>query len=342
MIQIESFKRITKKRLLILSVGILIAAVLLGTFAFIAFLRTKIISVNNATLPEEMVFVKSSDDIVDGGVIFNAKEYTKKHIAIIWVHGWGVNFYSPTYISIGRAIAESGYTCIVVNTRMHDIGNVEGYNFSGKRLRGGGYWGIASDQQKDLSAWVDFAASQGFKEVILVGHSAGWAAVRRYQAEKQDNRIIGLVCASGGIIPGTGSTDSVLLLQARPLLAADKGDELIKIPNRSYPAYISAATFMDDVNTPSEYGDFFGFNTTNPGISKIHCPILAFYGTRGDVGDEAALDSLQSCIKKHPGIQVKVTTTMIKNAEHMYVGEERQVAETITKWAEVISKNVDR
>jgi hypothetical protein len=77
-----------------------------------------------------------------------------------------------------------------------------------------------------------------------------------YQAEKQDNRVIGLVCASGGIIPGTGPKDSVLLLQARPLLAADKGDELIKIPNRSFPSYISAATFIDDVNTPAEYGDF--------------------------------------------------------------------------------------
>jgi dienelactone hydrolase len=121
-------------------------------------------------------------------------------------------------------------------------------------------------------------------------------------------------------------------------MAADKGDELIKIPKRSFPSYISAATFMDDFNTPSEYGDFFGFNTSNPGITKIHCPILVFFGTRGDVGDEAELDSLQSCIKKHPAVEVKVTTILINNAEHMYVAEERQVAETITKWADDISK----
>ncbi len=327
-----------KKSLRIPAIIILTAAVvLLGAFFYLKFLKTKIISVNNATLSEEIAFVKSSDDIVSGGVIFNAKETKAKRIAVIWVHGWGVNFYSPTYISIGRAIAEKGYTCITVNTRMHDLGNVEGYK-GDKRLRGGGYWGVASDQVKDLSAWVDFAASQGLKEVIMVGHSAGWAAVRMYQAEMQDNRVIGLVCASGGIKPGTGAVDSALLLQARPLMAADKGDALIKIPMRSFPSYISAATFMDDLNTPSEYGDFFGFNTPNAGITKIHCPILAFFGTRGDVGDEAELDSLQSCIKKQPAIQIKITTTMIKNAEHMYLGEERQVAETITKWADDISK----
>lgn len=327
-----------KKKLRILTIIILTAVVVLfGTFKFVNFLKTKIVSVNNATLPEEIVFVKSSDDIVDGGVIFNAKENTKKHIAVIWVHGWGVNFYSPTYISIGRAIAERGYTCIAINTRMHDIGNVEGYK-GDKRLRGGGYWGIPGDQVKDISAWVDFAVSQGFKEVILVGHSAGWAAVRMYQAEKLDNRVIGLVCASGGIMPGSGPSDSVLLLQARPLIAADKGEELIKIPKRSFPSYISAATFMDDFNTPSEYGDFFGFNTSDPGITKIHCPILVFFGTNGDVGDESVLDSLQSCIKKHHAVRIKLTTTMIKNAEHMYIGAEKQVAETITNWADDISK----
>jgi hypothetical protein len=121
-------------------------------------------------------------------------------------------------------------------------------------------------------------------------------------------------------------------------MAADKGDELIKDPKRSFPSYISAATFMDIVNTPSEYKDFFGFKIPNAGIIKIHCPILAFFGTNGDVGNEAELESLQSCIKKQPAIQIKVTTLMIKNAEHMYKGEERQVAETIARWADEVSK----
>ncbi len=41
---------------------------------------------------------------------------------MIWVHGWGVNFYSPTYVMVGRALAERGLTTVTVNTRMHDIG----------------------------------------------------------------------------------------------------------------------------------------------------------------------------------------------------------------------------
>ena len=103
-----------------------------------------------ATLPEEIVYSISTDTIFNAGVLFPANKELMKQIAIIWVHGWGVNFYSPSYIAIGRSLAEKGYTCISVNTRMHDLGNVEGYK-KGVRLRGGGYWGVAGDEVKDIS-----------------------------------------------------------------------------------------------------------------------------------------------------------------------------------------------
>ncbi len=318
----------------IFSIIIAITILILIAFVYLSFFKKNNISINNPTLPEEIVFVKSSDDILDAGVIFNAKKGTTKHIAVIWVHGWGVNFYSPTYISIGRAIAERGYTCITVNSRMHDLGNVEGYR-GDKRLRGGGYWGVASDEVKDIAAWVDFAKRQGFDKVILVGHSAGWAAVRIYQTEMQDNRVAGLVLASGGVGPDIPPIDSSQYLQAVRLMAENKEDELIEDPKRSFPSYISAATFMDIVNTPREEKDFFGFITPRAGITKINCPILAFYGTNNDVGSKRELDSLQSNLTRQ-SLKVKLTTTMITNADHMYTGEETQVADIITKWADNI------
>lgn len=74
--------------------------------------------------PEQLVYVRSKDDIVSGGAIFTPSREIAKPIAIIWIHGWGVNFYYPTYVGIGRALADRGYTCITGNTRMHDLGNV--------------------------------------------------------------------------------------------------------------------------------------------------------------------------------------------------------------------------
>jgi pimeloyl-ACP methyl ester carboxylesterase len=290
----------------------------------------------NATLPEEVVYVMTNDTVFNAGLLFHPQKETDKTVAIIWVHGWGVNFYSPSYISIGRAFAEKGYTCISVNTRMHDLANVEGYK-SGKRVRGGGYWGIASDQTKDISAWIDFVESKGFKKIILIGHSAGAAAVRNFQSEKQDNRVLGLVLASGSVDPAP-PIDSSQYYQAVPLLSENKEEELIKDPKRSFPSYISAATFMDIANEPIGYKDFFGVHTANAGITKIQCPILAFYGTHDDIGNENTLELLKTSIKKHPKGPTSVTTTMIKNTDHMYMGEERQIAEVITKWIDDILK----
>src|SRR5580704_16269338 len=145
-----------------------------------------------AKLPEQIVFAHTNDDIIDAGVMFTPASDHAKPVAIIWIHGWGVNFYQPTYVGIGRELAALGYTVICGNTRMHDLGNVEAWR-GDTRIRGGGYWGVAREEVVDIAGWIDFAESRGFKKVILVGHSAGWAAVRSYQAEKQDPRVIGMV-----------------------------------------------------------------------------------------------------------------------------------------------------
>ncbi|MBI1984333.1 MAG: alpha/beta fold hydrolase [Acidobacteria bacterium] len=285
--------------------------------------------------PEQLVYVRSKDDIVDAGVVFIPAKGSAKPIAVIWIHGWGVNFYSPTYVAIGRALAERGYTTISANTRMHDLGNVQGYRW-GKRIRGGGYWGIASEEVRDLAAWVDFTEDRGFKKVVLVGHSAGWAAVRTYQAERQDARIVGVVVASGAVGAETRPTDPDQLSEATRLMAKGEGDALIRDPRRSFPSYISAATFMDIANSPPEYKDFFGVQTPNPGVTRIRCPLLAFFGTQGDVGTEADLELMKSSIQRQSSGPSRVDTVMIQHADHMYQGEEAQVAQTIAHWADSV------
>ena len=68
---------------------------LLGT----AFLLWKVrmpgaVKVTAGKFPEELVYVQSKDDIVNGGAIFTPPKDSAKPIAVIWIHGWGVNFYS--------------------------------------------------------------------------------------------------------------------------------------------------------------------------------------------------------------------------------------------------------
>jgi pimeloyl-ACP methyl ester carboxylesterase len=288
--------------------------------------------------PEQLVYVRAEDDVDDAGLLFAPPEETAKPIAVLWIHGWGANFYSPTYVGIGRALAIRGYTTVSGNTRMHDIGNVEKYAFGGRRVRGGGYWGVASEEVRDLAAWIDLLEGPGVKKVVLVGHSAGWAAVRRYQAQSRDPRVAGLVFASGQVRAATGPADADELAQATRMIAEGNPDDLVRIPKRSFPSFVSAATFLDDVKTPPELGDFFGLQTPNAGVTRVRCPLLAFFGTNGDVGNEQDLALIKSSVERQPSGPPRVTTVMIRGADHMYAGQEDQVAATIATWADALAE----
>src|SRR5215813_13735292 len=121
-----------------------------------------------AKFTEELVYAQSEDGVPNAGVLVAPLNDSGRSTAVIWIHGWGVNFYQPSYVKIGRALAQLGYTCVSVNTRMHDVGfNIGDRN--GKRVRGGGYWGVASEEGKDIAAWIDFVSHRGFKHVVLVG-----------------------------------------------------------------------------------------------------------------------------------------------------------------------------
>ena len=81
-------------------------------------------------------------------------EEPRKPVAVIWLHGWGVNFYSPTYVTIGRALAERGLTTISVNTRMHDLARWRDIGLaSGSVVED--YWGVTSEGSLDLPpGWI--------------------------------------------------------------------------------------------------------------------------------------------------------------------------------------------
>jgi pimeloyl-ACP methyl ester carboxylesterase len=299
---------------------------------------TRAITATSGKFPEELVYVQANDGIVNGGAMFRPPKESAKPIAIIWIHGWGANFYYPTYTMIARGLAERSFTSITVNTRMHDIGTIETWRF-GKRVRGGGYWGVPSEEIKDVAAWMDFVEHQGFSKVVLVGHSAGWATVRSYQADTQDPRVAGLVLASGQARAGSNSLDPELVAQAAKLVADGRGEDLLRLPNRSFPSFVSAATYLDDSKALAEMLDFFGEHTTNPGVARIRCPILAFGTRESDVGTEADLQVLKSSTARQPRRPASVTTAMISGADHMYTGEEAQVAQTIATWADRLAAN---
>lgn len=312
-------------------VSVLLLACLVGA-TWVWSRRPRPVTVTAGQFPEQLVYARSSDDVVNGGVYFSESPRTAQAVVVIWVHGWGTNFYYPTYTMIGRSLAARGLPTISVNTRMHDLGTSATHR-KGRRVRGGGYWGVPSEQDLDIAAWVDFAEQRGYSRVILAGHSAGWAAVAAYRVRTQDPRVVGVVLASGTVQTMHPLRDTELIDQARRFVEAGTGDEMIRLPNRSFPSYISAATLLDQANTSPDLLDFFGLETGAAGVTRLGCPLLAFYGTRGDVGGEADLEIVRSAPSRLSMTGARFDTRMIHGADHMYTGEEDQVATVISEWA---------
>lgn len=285
------------------------------------------------TAAEELVYARADDGIVNGGALFSPQGTPSKRIVVIWIHGSGVNFYYPSYVNVARELARRGLTTIVGNTRMHDLGNIEAFRESGS-LRGGSYWGTTTDQVRDLAAWVQLAKDRGFDRVVLVGHSAGATAVQIYTERTQDPRVAGIVLASGRFRPAPGPiVDSARLARARQLVAGGHGDDPVPPTDpAAKPSPTSAATLVDLASMGVELTDFYGVQTPNPPVARVRVPILAWFGTDGDVGTAADLELLENTLKHVQGGPRRVSTAMIPQATHMLDGHEARVAQILADW----------
>jgi len=280
----------------------------------------------NKPTREELVSVRTEDGLVMTGLQVAPERPSSRPLAVIWIHGAGANFYLPSYVAIARATASLGYPFITANTRMHDIGSTLAYQ--PEQIRGGTYWGLPSREPLDVAAWVAYASDRGYQEVVLVGHSAGGPAVRRYVAERGDSRVVGLVMASVGVDPSqAGVEDPERLKTAREMVAGGRRQDFL--PNLR----ISAATYVDYADTPPEMRDFYGAKTPNPAITRVRCPLLAWFGSgEPDIGSATDLERLRVLIGRHPQGPARVDTRIVEGADHLYIGQEAQVARILTDW----------
>lgn len=316
--------------------AVLALAALCSAASFVRSIEAQAVCGNTGGITERIVQVHTKDDVTDSGAVFTPPKNVAKPFAVIWIHGASLNFYDPAYLAIGRDLAEHGYTFITGNTRMHDLGNDEKWP-GGKRIRGGTYWGIPSEQVRDIAAWIDFAEELGFKKIVLAGHSAGANAVREYEAQTQDVRVAGMVLASGDVRPDTRVPPPEWASKAKQDIADGRPEELVQGP------FLGAATFLDILNRPPEFTDFFGELSTTAGAARIRCPLLITLGTIDDVGNEKDLEKIKSSIARLPTRPSRVDTALIQGADHMYEGRENRVAQLIATWADtVLSPSAER
>jgi len=281
---------------------------------------------------EALVTARTEDNLKQAGLVVSPNPPPAKPAAVVWIHGATANFYYPAYVAIARQMASHGYRFVLGNTRMHDIGCVLADRPDGSALRGGSLWGLPSGEPLDIAAWIDVAEQSGHASVVLIGHSAGGPAVRRYMAERTDKRVIGWGQASVGLARWPPRGDFDRLKAATELVAAGRAQDFL--PNLR----LSAGTFLDYELTPDDIYDFYGIENEAPAIARIRTPLLAFYGSKDDVGSMADLARMRTLIAKHPGGPSRIDTEMVQDADHDYSGQEAQVAGLLSNWIDGLTR----
>jgi len=242
---------------------------------------------------------------------------------LVWIHGFGANFYFGPYLRLAEALTVHGHASLIGNTRGHDFGTLLEPENSSPYL-GGAAWERLEDSRLDLAAWIDFPAGRSFAGVVLAGHSIGAVKVTAYQGQQQDARVRGVVLASPPLQP-TWDTQAhpAALAQARQMAANGQAETLFAGPW----GLVSAQTYLSF----DHFGfDQFGRDNASPSLDNIGCPLLVVLGTK-----EAHVISPHDLeiIQRHAA-SARLETRVIEGADHFYTQHEPEVAAILGKWME--------
>jgi pimeloyl-ACP methyl ester carboxylesterase len=280
---------------------------------------------------EELVYTECSDGVILAGLVIRPAGIPVKPQALVWIPGFSINFYHPTFVPIGRELAKYGYTTTLCNHRGHDLGanlwRWQDDRSSMTRTWGGGIWELFDESKLDIAAWIDFTTGLGFEQVALLGHSYGAKKVAYYQVQQQDPRLAGLVIASTGV--GTRTLDPRLEAMAQELVAQGRGQELLPWGSFTfYAGVMSAKTYL------AVAPDLHGMQKPEAEIAKIRCPMLICCGT--NEGDNPA--ESKHVVLNHELVRRKATgarnvdLVLFEGSNHGYDNYEREVAAALAGW----------
>jgi pimeloyl-ACP methyl ester carboxylesterase len=285
---------------------------------------------------EEIVYTGTEDGfLLEGLHIRPTGQITAPRAAIVWIHGNAARFYDYPYVSIGRALAGAGFAVLCANTRGHDISAFL-WRAAGQERRprpwespqdmpigGGSAWDTLEEAPRDLAAWVDLASSDlATDSVVLVGHSSGAQRVILYQVERQDPRVAGVVLASPDLV---GFMPAGQLAEAERMIAEGRGMEVLPAAPFA-PWYRQSA--QNVAGRSRVLAHMLESSNDQPAtISEVNCRVLAFYGTK----EVSAQNMLQTIQARATGA-ASVDTRLIEGADHIYSGQEEQVARVIAEW----------
>ena len=270
-------------------------------------MRLELVSIATETYPLDGLFYQPAGGATAG--------------AVLLMHGNCFNFYTGVMRFLPPALARLGYACLAYNRRGHDVIAT----LNSRQPVGGAYQRVdeAIVDNNHAAAWL---TARGFPAPIIIGHSNGGMLGVRHVADHPETPALVLLSAhrggkdlariasANGLLAGERYEE--IVGQARDLVAAERGDELLLLPGWWY--VVSAATFLDHAG---ELPDIVAL------APRIRCPVLYVRGDR----EPPALYPAEEFAARAGGL---CEARVVADCDHFYGGRADAICDLVGTWLE--------
>jgi pimeloyl-ACP methyl ester carboxylesterase len=266
-------------------------------------MRTELVSIATDTVPLDGAFHWPDDRSARGGVLL--------------FHGNTMNFYTGAPRWLPPVLTELGFACLAFNRRGHDILSIRD-----SRAPEGGALQLTHEGIADNNYAAAWMAARGFPAPVVIAHSGGGLLGAVHAAAHPETPALVLLSAFRG---GTGAQAvaaqkalagegyEATMAQARSLVAAGRGTELLTVPYWWY--VISAESYVDrSINLP----DILAL------APLVACPVLYVRGSAEPVEVYPA-----EAFAERAGGTCEIA---IVAGDHFYKGIEDEVCGVVTTW----------
>lgn len=214
-------------------------------------------------------------------------------------------------------------------------GTVQSFHRAEKKFRGGGAFEKFEDCVHDIRAMIDFLARNGYRRIVLIGHSTGANKAVYYLYKTHDRRVKKLVLLGPlsdviSEMQARGRLLKTFLARAKAQVRRGKGDELF-MP--VYPERFWSAKRYLSLYTPGSREDVFTYY--NPkgnwrAVESMRVPTLVVFGDHDqhlDRDAEEVMRAFQKHVRNFRG-------TIIEGADHSFNKGEKELARVVTKFVQ--------
>lgn len=280
--------------------------------------------------------VKTNRGVLLDGVLFGAAGGSDTLlIAITGIHG---NFYSnPFYYNFGDTLNSGGVDFIYAQT-CDAFGTIETQNVvTGKDEVIGSWNERFADTDDDVEAYINYAEQQGYKHIILAGHSLGANKVIYYLSRHHDARVEHfLLLSPANLDYMTSSVTAMEREIVKRLMAFGAGDKMLPFPLMGWVQCTVATAhdwlfsgLLNNVHTSPD-GDFSQ-------VSQITHTGALLIGTYDNFTDGDPSGFLRN-INGHMPTASENRLIFIERTGHTYQQKHQEVAdkilELISDWKE--------